>query len=696
MLSVWLLYPAFILALFISVWSYIRYASISTGFRTSLIAIRGLSLVLILLLLLNPRFELGTDILNQPEITLLIDNSRSINIVRGDWSGEFAMRRVLSEIAENLDSWSVSHSINSFSSDVTQLNSLDELKFDKSETRLYEVLSSIDDNSDLLVLITDGISTTGRDAIFATDFIDVPVYTLAVGDTTQLADLVLTDVRIPSVAYVNTQVPVLLSIRNEGFESDSITVQLLENEREIDRLSYVSGVNRSTREVEFLVNPAKTGVLDFRAVVKPKSNEWSLENNTRRFSLNILDDKIRVAHLSFELHPDVGFIRRLLDSHSAIELTQRTWVGNQNFIEGVLPPADSLDLVIIHGLPDGIGQQTIQWLESIFSEKPVLFLLTPSTDNVTYSQLTSNLPGRPVLTQASSPVPVQLRLSDEESGHAVLDLAPIDLRGPPPLMSPVASMRHSKTGIIFLYADLRGETTTSPILQAVQLANQRYSFLMAYNIHRWFLRGNSHEINWLSQLLYNVIEWTAADPTGQFLELSTVKVDFSSSEPIEFQATVTDASGNPESAAQVTVSIDGNDVDFDRSFSMNAKGSGRYELDAGILPAGSYTFRGVAQRGNQQLGEAAGGFQIGGTIAELVDTRRNDQLLKQISEVTGGYFSTYRELTEFLIQLQNDMGEVQYTSVVQTVQLYQSVYWFVLIILLLSAEWLLRKRFALP
>ena len=76
---------------------------------------------------------------------------------------------------------------------------------------------------------------------------------------------------------------------------------------------------------------------------------------------------------------------------------------------------------------------------------------------------------------------------------------------------------------------------------------------------------------------------------------------------------------NRESAAQVTVSINGERrwilIEI---FTMNTTGSGRYELDAGIMPEGSYTFQGTAQRGNQPLGEAAGVFfQVGGTIAEI-------------------------------------------------------------------------------
>jgi len=200
MLSVWLLYPAFIIALLISVWTYIRYSSITPGFRLLLIVARGLSLTLILLLLMNPQFELRTQSLSQPEITLLIDDSRSISTQRGEWAGEVSMRSILTEITGQLDAWSVRQSISSFSSDITQISSLDELTFDQSETRLYEVLSNFGNNSDLLVLITDGVSTSGRDALFAADFLDIPVYTLAVGDTTQLEDIVLTDVSVPSVA----------------------------------------------------------------------------------------------------------------------------------------------------------------------------------------------------------------------------------------------------------------------------------------------------------------------------------------------------------------------------------------------------------------------------------------------------------------------------------------------------------------
>lgn len=695
MLSVWLLYPAFIVAFVLSVWSYIRYASIPLRHRLVMVSLRVISLFIILFLLLNPRFDSIVESAHQPEITLLVDDSRSINTVRGDWDGERSMRALLAEITEQLQEHTITQNIIGFSTEATALNSFDELRFDKSATRIYDVLTGIDTSSDLVILISDGVTTSGRDALFATDFLEIPLFTLAVGDTSEQADLILSDVNYPSVAYVNSQLPVRLTVRNEGFESDSITVLLRENNQVIQQFTFLPNGPRATREVEFTVTPNQTGILDLTATIVEKSDEWSVENNIRRFNVNVLDDKMRVLHLGFEIHPDIGFLRRVIQRNASLELTNRTWLGTQNFVEGTLPSADSFDVLIIHGLPDGIGGATAQWLQSTMNEKPVIFFLTPSTNATVFNQFTTQFAGSPTLDRNRSAVPVQLRISEQEAGHPILNLSTIDLSGTPPLLSPISHIRPGELGSFFLYASVRGEST-SPVLQVMQQANLRRSFFMAYNINRWLLRGEPDEIDWLSELLYNLIDWTAANPSDQFLDISPVKTAFSGNETIEFRASLTDASGNPESAAQISVVLNDIDADFQRTFTMNSLGAGRYELDAGILPTGSYTFEGSAQIGNQILGEATGTFQVGGIVAELLNTRRNDMLLEQLAKNTGGVFATHRELPEFLSQLQNYLENPQNTQTRRSIQLNHSVYWFLLLMILLTGEWLMRRRFALP
>ena len=69
-------------------------------------------------------------------------------------------------------------------------------------------------------------------------------------------------------------------------------------------------------------------------------------------------------------------------------------------------------------------------------------------------------------------------------------------------------------------------------------------------------------------------------------------------------------------------------------------------------------------------------------------------MLIYLSEVTDGHFSTHNGVyLIFLDKLQGRLGETSYIQELQTVQLLpiQFFWFFYFIIVLLSAEWLLRK-----
>ena len=107
-------------------------------------------------------------------------------------------------------------------------------------------------------------------------------------------------------------------------------------------------------------------------------------------------------------------------------------------------------------------------------------------------------------------------------------------------------------------------------------------------------------------------------------------------------------------------------------------------------------FDAVARKGSTQTDQQSGSVEVSETNLEYVDTRRNDDLLSWIAVQTGGTFITHSE-TARLPQILRDLDimEAVTTDYTTDTPLYQSPIWFIILLILLTAEWIIRKSSAL-
>ncbi|MDX1585294.1 MAG: hypothetical protein R3222_01065, partial [Balneolaceae bacterium] len=133
-----------------------------------------------------------------------------------------------------------------------------------------------------------------------------------------------------------------------------------------------------------------------------------------------------------------------------------------------------------------------------------------------------------------------------------------------------------------------------------------------------------------------------------------------------------------------------------RIYSMDNEGNGEYNLSISALPQGIYEFEATARKGDRVIDQQKGEISISRSNAEYTDTRRNDALLQSISSNTGANQFIYYEASAFRDSL-NTKGMLDKKEEVITDLFYpyQHSFWFVMVIILLAAEWTTRKYLAL-
>jgi uncharacterized membrane protein len=147
----------------------------------------------------------------------------------------------------------------------------------------------------------------------------------------------------------------------------------------------------------------------------------------------------------------------------------------------------------------------------------------------------------------------------------------------------------------------------------------------------------------------------------------------------------------PDAVVEATVMVPGGET---RPLPVRAQGAaaGRFTSVLRLDHAGLYRVRAEARRGNTALGTADRWFYVGGTDREFADPRMNEGSLRRIARDTNGQYVRAADASQIASWLEA-RGPEPLPS--ERRDLWHRPWAFALAILLLSAEWVLRRRWGL-
>jgi hypothetical protein len=195
----------------------------------------------------------------------------------------------------------------------------------------------------------------------------------------------------------------------------------------------------------------------------------------------------------------------------------------------------------------------------------------------------------------------------------------------------------------------------------------------------------------LATFLSNCIRWLTSREEAGPLTVSTSRQLYGAGEPVEFLGQAYDQSAQPVSDALVRVTIrhQVQEIELD----LRPIGYGRYEGSVEGLGEGDYAYTATAIHRGVEHGRDAGRFEVGGLNLEYQETRMNSQLLRQLAARTGGQFfvvDSLKALPFSLAQLPSFVPREITTS--SAIELWNWQYALALTLVLLAAEWFIRRR----
>lgn len=280
--------------------------------------LRFFSVFGLLLLLINPIITRKTTETVKTPLPIVIDNSASMADLKSDKEALelFNKLKSNSDLADKFD-------VQTYQFDEDFLPS-DTIDFKGKQSNIDVVaknLKNIYKNQTFpTVLISDGNQTSGEDYVFTFNPQN-KVYPLVVGDTTTYLDLKVTQLNVNKYAFHKNKFPVEVFLNYAGTKSVNATFKITQGNSVLNEQTVSFSPSKKSATLNVLLPADKVGLQIFKASITSKEQEKNTYNNVKNFAVEVIDQKTEVALVSDISHPDLGAIKRSIETNAQRKVT---------------------------------------------------------------------------------------------------------------------------------------------------------------------------------------------------------------------------------------------------------------------------------------------------------------------------------------------------------------------------------------
>jgi len=632
--------------------------------------LRSLSVFLLFLLLINPEIK-KTEIINiKPAISVLVDNSKSITFFNEN-----------SRIVNFLESLEQNNDIQnkfdfqrfSFSDDVKVLDSL---TFNEPQTNISKAIIEIDKLKEgeiaPIILISDGNQTLGTDYEFLKP--NQPIYPIIVGDTANYVDIKISQLNVNKYSFIKNKFPVEVILNYDGDENTTTQFIISNKDKIVFRKNLRFSKSNKSQTITANLTSEKEGIQYYKASVSKIKNEKNINNNFKTFSLEVINEQTKVLLLTSVLHPDLGTIKKSIESNKqrSLEIINIDDFNNQ---------LNDYQLIILYQ-PNNKFKNVVS---QINQNKINYLLFTGSSTD--WNFINRNKFG---LTKNA--------ISESENYGAVFNdnfliflQEDIGFNNFPPLKDKFGEVKISKSHQTLLHQNINGIETQQPQLITSDLNNQKVGVIFGEGIWRWraasFLNSNSFEN--FDKFIGNLIQYLASNKKRNRLEVNAENI-YPANSTINVSAFYTDK--NYKFDARVSLELMVTNLKTKKKVKVPfSLVNNSFQTEIADLSSGNYEYKVTVLE--QNISET-GRFIITEFEIENQFTSANVEKLKKLANNSGGklfYVDQIDELTSELIK-----NQTFYTIQESTVKPQNLINWrwiLFLVISLFTLEWFIRKYY---
>jgi len=640
---------------------------------------------------------------DEPVTALLIDNSKSVS------SEQNLIREKLDKIIRQIKNSNQKIEIFVFNESprLLHLDSLNQINFNGHSTNISKSINEIlknknDKNYQNVILITDGIYNSGENPVYLTEKSEIPFFIFGVGDPKPKIDISIDEIITNDLIYAQNQTPVRVNIKSNGFENQFTTISFFEDNKLIEKRDFQ--IHGNYQELEFFYKPEKEGEKKLSFSISPFKNEYTTKNNFSTRYVKVLSNKIRTLIIAGKPSYDLSFINQAIKTNkdlqtaTLIEKNDGSFYplfGNESFI-------DSADVIFLVGFPS--TNNSDRFIRKVYSKIerdniPLFILINPDTDFNRLVLFKQFLPfdWRSAFGTASQ---ILIDVPEEKSKNEILNIGsnnPVQVWNSfPPIYRVDREFLSKPESEILSYFKIGNSRINQPLIVSRNLNRHRSIAFLGFNIWRLKLLNamNEEESIYFERFINNSIKWLTTREVEKNLKVQVSKKIFDINEKVSLIAQFYDNSNQPVEDEQINLEIfQGKDKITSTIF--KPIGNGLYTAEIENLQQGDYSFQATTEFSGKKFSDN-GRFSVTETETEFRDLQLREDLLKRMSAITKGSYFHISNSDEFINNLNQYLTKKpKQREVTSIIYIWNSPYTLILIILFLSIEWFLRKRWGL-
>jgi uncharacterized membrane protein len=698
--------------------------------RVVLASLRALTLGLLVLCLLRPVRVVPPETNSDAVVPILVDVSRSMALADVDGARriDVASRLVRTEVEPALarrfrpEVWTFG--------DVLEQNANEAFGADARRSDLSGALRAVREryrerNVAGIVVISDGGDTGAEDAAGAVAQGSAPVYAIGVGAPRVAPDFEVLDVSAGEAALADSSVDISVSAVNRGGAA-AFDLRVLENGRPVDLRRVTPAADGSPVRAVFAVTPARDTATLYTVEIPSATGEAVLENNRRSVLVEPPGRRRQILMIEGAPGFEHSFIKRALVADPGFEIDSVVRKGRDArgaatyFVQAASTRAARLasgfpqerttlyeydGVVLANVEADSMSRLQLQWLADfvdvrgggllVFGGKTFAqqgFAGTPLED-VLPLRLTDRGNG---VVQAASRADSRLtvRLTPAGLTHPLMRTAgrdeDLEKRWQAmPALAGVAALGALRPGAEAL-AVVTAQDGPRPLVAVQRYGQGRAVLFTGEASWRWRMQmpssDRTHEFFWRQ-----AVRWISGTTPDRVAVGSVPSLVPGSRTAVN--VTVRNEEFAPVGDASVRLRVTRPDGSSEESAaSLSGPQAGSYSGELPFNEPGVYRINAIAQRGETQVAAANRWILVGGADLEMADPRLNDEVLRRIASASGGSYLAADDVGDLSSLIATAAAEPERP---QLEELWHNIWIFVGLMLLLAAEWLLRRRWGL-
>ena len=177
-----------------------------------------------------------------------------------------------------------------------------------------------------IVLFSDGVNTNGEslaDAASLARHKGVPLFTVALGNERPNRDLLVSDLLVDDVVFVDDVVNFEFKLTGHGFAHRQVDVVLREKDSTapLAKTTVTVGADGEAQKVRIPYRPTQVGEFDFVVEVPALPDEAQSDNNRQQRLVSVRKGQIRVLFAQAYPSYEFRYLKHLLERDSTIELS---------------------------------------------------------------------------------------------------------------------------------------------------------------------------------------------------------------------------------------------------------------------------------------------------------------------------------------------------------------------------------------